>query len=318
MDAAAIADRFALGTGAALSGGPVARGKQGEVWRLDTADGRWAVKVPFRLEDEKALRPAAEFQEAACAAGVPAPRIRRSTEGDLFAVVDGVQLRVYEWVDLGAPDPLLDPELVGAAVAATHQVPGAERTAPVDDIDRWYFDAVGAPRWDELIAELHAEGAPFAGRLAAVRDELVGLESWLAPPAALRTCHRDLMADNLVATAAGGVCIIDWENSGPADPGQELAVALFEFGRTDPGRARALANAYADAGGPGRVTCRGDFSMLIAVLGHIAEIAATEWLRPDHDSRGRSHSEAWIAEMLDDQHTRERLDRLLASLTHHG
>ncbi|SDU62259.1 phosphotransferase enzyme family protein [Jiangella alkaliphila] len=314
MDAAAIADRFDLGARAALSDGPVARGKQGVVWRLVTSDGRWAVKVPFRHEDEAALAPAAAFQEAAAASGVPAPRIRRTAEGTLFAVVDGVRLRVYEWIDLGEPDPLLDPELVGAAVAATHLVPGAEHAGPITDPDRWYLDPVGAPRWDELIAELHAEGAPFAGRLAAVRDELVELESWLTPPAALRTCHRDLMADNLVSTASGGVCVIDWENSGPAGPAQELAVALFEFGRTDPGRARALASAYAEAGGPGRVTASGDFSMLIAVLGHIAEIAATEWLRPNHRSRGRSHSEAWIGEMLDDQHTRDRLDGLLAAL----
>jgi Ser/Thr protein kinase RdoA (MazF antagonist) len=247
VDAAAIADRFALGPRAALSDGPAARGKQGAIWRLTTADGRWAVKVQFRPGDEAALAPAAAFQEAATAAGVPAPRIRRTTEGDLFAVVDGVQLRVYEWVDLGDPDPLLDPELVGAAVAATHRVPGAEPAAPFTDPDRWYLDPVGAPRWDELIDELHAEGAPFAARLAALRDELVALESWLTPPAAPRTCHRDLMADNLFPTATGGVCIIDWENSGPADPSQELAVVLFEYARTDPGRARALAAAYADA-----------------------------------------------------------------------
>ena len=43
--------------------------------------------------------------------------------------------------------------------------------------------------------------------------------------------------------AAGGVCVIDWENSGPADPRQELACVLFEFGRADPGRARAIVDA---------------------------------------------------------------------------
>ncbi|TDC52737.1 aminoglycoside phosphotransferase family protein [Jiangella ureilytica] len=318
MDAAAIADRFALGARAALSDGPAARGKQGAVWLLTTTDGRWAVKVPFRPDDEAALAPAAAFQEAAAAAGVPAPRIPRTTEGDLFAVVDGIRLRVYEWVDLGDPDPLLDPELVGAAVAATHRVPGAEPAAPFADIDRWYLDPVGAPRWDELIHELDAEGAPFAAKLAVLRDELVGLESWLAPPAAPRTCHRDLVADNLLPLASGGVCIIDWENSGPADPSQELAVVLFEYGRTDPGRARALVAAYTDAGGPGRVTERGDFSMLIAVLGHITELAATDWLRPNDRSPSRSHAEAWINEALDDPHTRVRLDGLLAGITHPG
>jgi Ser/Thr protein kinase RdoA (MazF antagonist) len=318
VDAAAIADRFALGARATLSDGPAARGKQGAVWLLTTTDGRWAVKVPFRPDDETALAPAAAFQEAAAAAGVPAPRIRRTPEGDLLAVVDGVQLRVYEWVDLGDPDPLLDPELVGAAVAATHRVPGAEPAAPFTDVDRWYLDPVGAPRWDELIDELFAAGAPFAAKLAALRDELVGLESWLTPPAAPRTCHRDLMAGNLLPLAAGGVCIIDWENSGPADPSQELAVVLFEYARTDPGRARALVAAYDEAGGPGRVTEPGDFSMLIAQLGHITEIAATDWLRPNDRSPSRSHAEEWINEALDDPHTRVRLDGLLAGITQRG
>lgn len=318
MDAAAIAGRFGLGARATLSDGPVARGKQGAVWRLTTADGRWAVKVPFRHEDEAALAPAAAFQEAAAASGVPAPRIRRTAEGALFAVVDGVRLRVYEWVDLGAPDPLLDPELAGAAVAAIHRVPGAEPAAPFTDPDRWYLDAVGAERWDALIAELDRAGAPFTADLAALRDELVALESWLAPPAAPRTCHRDLVADNLVPAAGGGVCVIDWENSGPADPAQELAVVLFEYARTDPGRARALVGAYEDAGGPARLTGRGDFSMLIAQLGHITELAATDWLRPNDRSPGRAEAEAWIREVLDDPHSRDRLDGLLASLTRGG
>ncbi|TDD64006.1 aminoglycoside phosphotransferase family protein [Jiangella aurantiaca] len=315
MDAATIADRFDLGARATLSEGPVARGKQGAVWRLTTTDGRWAVKVPFRHEDEDALAPAAAFQEAAVAAGVPAPRIRRTTDGDLFAVVGGVRLRVYEWFDLGDPDPLLDPELVGAAVAASHCVADAEPAAPFTAPDRWYLDPVGATRWDVLLTELDAAGAPFAGDLAALRDELVELESWLTPPATPRTCHRDLVADNLVPTAAGGVCIIDWENSGPAGPAQELAVVLFEYARTDPGRARALVAAYEDAGGPARITGRGDFSMLIAQLGHITELAATDWLRPNDRSPGRPHAEAWIREVLDDPHTRERLDLLLAAIS---
>ena len=56
---------------------------------------------------------------------------------------------------------------------------------------------------------------------------------------------------------------------------------FFEFACGDSGRARALANAYRDAGGPGSVNRRGHFSMLIAQLGHITEIAATDWLTPN-------------------------------------
>ena len=51
VDAAEIADAFGLGRAVRLSDGPVARGKQGEVWRLETAEGRWAVKVPFERVD---------------------------------------------------------------------------------------------------------------------------------------------------------------------------------------------------------------------------------------------------------------------------
>lgn len=49
--------------------------------------------------------------------------------------------------------------------------------------------------------------------------------------------------------------MIDWENSGPADQGQELACVLFEFARSDPGRARALLDSLlADARAADAVT----------------------------------------------------------------
>ncbi len=301
-----LAERFGLGRARELSAGPVARGKQGEVWRLETADGRWAVKSPFHETTEDSVRVSAVFQEAASAAGVPAPQIRRATDGRVFARVSGRQVRVYEWVDLGRPDPDLDPASVGAAVAAIHRV-----VVPAEgEVDPWYTEPVGAAGWDQLVDRLRAAGAPFAGRLAALRDELVALESWLTPPAAVQTCHRDLWTDNVLPTTGGGLCVIDWENSGPADPSQELGCVLFDFGRSDPGRARALMSAYATGGGPGTVTGPGHFSMLIAQLGHITEIAANDWLAPNPRSPDRAAAEAWVGETLDDPHTRGRLDAL--------
>lgn len=308
MDAADLARRFDLGRAGKLSDGPVARGKQGVVWRLETSDGSWAVKVPFHECTEAAVRVSAAFQEAAHAAGVPTPRVRRTPQGDVFAAVGGAQVRVYEWVDLLAPDPGLDPARVGAVTAAIHQVLVEDGT----EVNPWYREPVGADRWDQLVAELRRAGAPFAGRLAGLRDELVALESWIEPPESVRVCHCDLWADNVLPTAAGDVCVIDWENSGPADPSQELACVLFEFARADAGRARALIGAYRAAGGPGRVDRRGHFSMLIAQLGHIAQLAATDWLNPNPRSPRRADSAAWIGEILDEPHTRELLDTLLA------
>lgn len=309
MDVAELARRFSLGGTARLSDRPVARGRQGVVWRLETADGLWAVKQEFHPSGEDEVRLPTAFQEAAYAAGVPTPAVRRTTAGSVFAAVDGGQFRVYEWVDLRAPDPYLDPELVGTVVAAVHQVSVADGGR----FDVWYHQPVGADRWDRLVGRLRAAGAPFADRLAGLRDELVALESWLEPPQVLRTCHRDLWADNVLPTAAGGVCVIDWENSGPADPSQELGCVLFEFGRTDPGRARALTDGYQAAGGPGRLSRRGHFSMLIAQLGHITELAATDWLAPNPRSPDRADSAAWIGEVLAEPHSRELLDALLAS-----
>lgn len=309
MDAADLALRFALGPAARLSDGPVARGRQGLVWRLDTADGSWAVKVPFGQSGEDEARRATAFQEAARAAGVPTPQVRRTTAGSVWAVIEDQQVRVYEWVDLQAPDARLDPALVGGVVAAIHRVSAPDPSPP----DPWYHDPVGAGRWDQLVEQLSDAGAPFAGRLAGLRDELVALETWIEPPGMLRTCHRDLWADNVRPTADGGVCVIDWENSGPADPSQELGCVLFEFARTDPGRARTLTAAYQQAGGPAAVTRRGHFSMLIAQLGHITEIAATDWLQPSPRSPDRTDSAAWIGEVLDEPHTRELLDTILAA-----
>ena len=309
VDGAQVARRFGLGRAARLSDGPVARGKQGLVWRLDTTDGSWAVKVPFHQSGEGDVRSATAFQEAACAAGVPAPRVWRTTEGWVFATCAGRQVRVYEWVDLHAPDTRIDPEQVCAVVAAIHRVSAIDPSP----LDPWYHEPVGAGRWDQLARQLLAAGAPFAPRLAGLRDELVALESWIEPPDMLRTCHRDLWADNVLATAEGGLCVIDWEDSGLADPSQELGCVLFEFARTDPGRARALTGAYRQAGGPAAVNRRGHFSMLIAQLGHITQAAATDWLKPNPRSPQRADSAAWICEVLDEPHTRELLDAILAA-----
>jgi hypothetical protein len=51
--------------------------------------------------------------------------------------------------------------------------------------------------------------------------------------------------------------------------------------------------------------------MLIAQLGHITEIAATDWLTPNARSPSRALSAAWISEVLDEPHSRDLLDTIL-------
>lgn len=332
-DATEIAARFSLGEAATLSG-PVARGEVGQVWRLSTSRGTFAVKEPFEPIPPDEVREHADYQEAAHAAGIPAPAVLRAGDGDAFAELAGVQLRAFEWVDLLERDANVDPAQVGRIVASIHRLDFRGRLPT----DPWYTDAVGSDRWDALLDALHANGAPFAERLSGMRDELVALEALMEEPHELQTCHRDLWADNVLRTTAGGLCVIDWENCGLADPSQELALVLFEFGLGDPHRARALYQAYLEAGGPGRIDRRGSFSMVIAQLGHIGADACARWLDPGgseterdrHEARAeqfirwlhpgesdteRERQEARVEEFVKLPLTREAIDGLLAAIT---
>ena len=270
----------------------------------------WAVKTSFEVVEEELDGEDAAFQTAAHGAGVPVPAVVLTGAGEVFAHVGRAHVRVYEWVDIGVPDKSLDPGEVGRLVAAMHRVPFAGRRPE----DPWYTEAVGADAWDRLIEELVAAGAPFAADMAAMRDGLVGAESVLEPGRELRTCHRDLWADNLRPTASGGMCVIDWENCGLADPGQELSGVLFEFWRGEPDRARELYREYRRCGGPGRVDGRGSFSMTVAQLGHITEISCRAWLDPSKPEEERRRQVGRVAECVDEPLTLDVIDELLEAV----
>jgi Ser/Thr protein kinase RdoA (MazF antagonist) len=304
----AIAAAFGVGSPAQLAG-PVARGEQGLIWELGTPSGRFAVKELLEPTAEGEVREDARFQEAACARGIPAPAIVRTIAGDVLLDLDGTPVRAYGWVDLLERDPGIEPAAVGGLVSALHRL-GFQGSNPVDP---WYVEPVGAARWDELIRQVRAAGAPFAEGLAGYRDELVALEALLEPARERITCHRDLWADNVRATTDGSVCVIDWENGGLADPSQELALVLFEFAGEDDDRARTLYAAYVDDGGPGRIRDRGTFSMLIAQLGHIGEWALERWLGAGHGPE-RERLSALVDEVLMRPLTVAGIDRLLGAV----
>jgi aminoglycoside phosphotransferase (APT) family kinase protein len=304
-DVREIAQIFGLGDDAALTGAS-ARGEQGAVVQVETVRGMWAVKTSF-AEPDALDGEDADFQAAARAAGVPAPAVVRTVGGDAWALVGSTWVRVYEWVDVLAPDRALEPGEVGRLLATIHTV----EFVGVRPEDPWYTDAVGAEAWDRLVQDLATAGAPFAADVAVMRGELVALESLLEPGSGLRTCHRDLWADNVRRTPAGGLCVIDWENCGLAAPGQELAVVLFEFGSNDAERLRELYAEYRRLGGPGRIRGRGDFSMAIAQLGHITELSCRRWLDPTTPASERERQAARVRESAEDPLTVERIDHML-------
>ena len=306
------AGRFGLGEGATLSG-PMARGLQGLVWRLQTSGGVFALKELLIRVEEEPMRVNADFTAAAVAEGVAAPVSVPTTDGGLLAELDGAQVRVYEWVDLREPDIGLDPTVIGRTVAAIHRA-GVPTTG---DVEPWYAEPVGELAWRELVGAVGRAGAPFAPALAAMLDEILALEALIRPPVDLRVRHRDLWADNLRVAADGRVCVIDWDDAGPAGPSHEVAMVLSEFctgldGRVDAQRARALHESYVSVGGPGRVTDAGDFSMVIAVTGHITAKHLGNWVSGEPGER--RGSEAGIAEFLERALTREAIDALVAAV----
>jgi aminoglycoside phosphotransferase (APT) family kinase protein len=309
-DVDGILAAFDLGTWGRLSDGPVARGRLGSIWRLDAETGSWAVKQvgrTSRAELTEILEGAA-FQEAARAAGIPTPEVRRTRTGELIADVGGITVRVHAWADLREPDPDLDPVALGQLIAGLHEVPFAGSIGP----DPWYSEPIGAARWAEIVRELRGRRAPFADELEGCIPELVALEANPGrPPRMLRTCHRDLWADNLRRTLSGELCVFDFDNAGQADPSQELAQVLVEYATFDPTRSRPIRDAYAESGGPGRVDGAADFALVIAQLAHIVEEGCRRWLAATTDA-DRADNEGWVREYIDRPLTHDVIEALLA------
>lgn len=303
-----VAERFGLGEHGWLDG-PVAFGRLGEIWRLVTEHGRFAVKQShFAVPDEDAESDAA-YQDLVRLAWVPMPAVVRTVDGTVVADVVGSQVRVYEWIDVLPADRRLDPGEVGRLLAAIHAV-GVPTDKPVDG---WYVDPVGAEVWQELLVRLRMADAPFVERLAALGPAVCEVEGILAAPRRVQLCHRDLWADNVRGTPAGGLVVLDWENSGPSDVNGELGCALFEYGLGEPDRMRALHAAYLAAGGPGRLAGRGDLTMLVAQTGSIARVGCERWLTSSTDQE-RARNAEWVAEFLDEPVTLETVDRILLAV----
>jgi Ser/Thr protein kinase RdoA (MazF antagonist) len=309
MEAQAVADEFDLGRATSLSE-PVARGEIGEIRRLETDRGSWAVKQELEPRDDgEDPDHGGRFHLACWQAGIPSPR--PVTVGDRFSVeVAGEAVRVYSWVDIAEPDTGLDPAAVGELLARMHAV----RTGSDDLVDGWFEAPIGAREWKGVLKASRAAGAPYADRLAEVLPHLIEVESILIPMRPLQVCHLDLWADNLRRARDGGLCVIDFDNCGPADPSRELAMVLFEFGQRDAVRELRLFDAYAAAGGPGRVRCREDLGLTVAQLHHIGHRHLTMWCAA-RDREARARSLAGIEEFLGTPLLLDDVDRLVATVS---
>jgi len=229
----------------------------------------------------------------------------------VVAEIAGEHVLAYGWVDLVDPDPALDPAAVGGLLARLH---GVGRPVTSESVHPWFEAPIGEREWNGVLEATRAAGAPYADRLADVLPHLLAAESILTPMRAVQTCHLDLWSDNLRSTTDGNLCVIDFENAGPADPARELAMVLFEFGQGDAGREQQLADAYVAGGGTGRVSTRGDFAMTVAQLHHIGHRHLTMWLTA-RDPEARARSQAGVEEFLGAPLLLAGIDRLVAAVT---
>lgn len=244
----------------------VARGAMGEVWRVDTEVGAFAVKALFPWADVPARPADLAVQLAARRAGVPLPRPVVSPTGDAVVAFGGRAHRAYEWVELGprwtGPAPA---DLAAEAGAHLGRIHGLAWPVPApadgggDPVDAWYREAPSKDRLAALARAGEAGARPWSYALIAsfgLIDELLVTADLFAPsplaPATPRigsgrqpgtragseagrdltdaiVSHRDFHRDNVLPRAGGaGLVVIDWENCGPVDPAQELASAVVE------------------------------------------------------------------------------------------
>jgi aminoglycoside phosphotransferase (APT) family kinase protein len=298
----ALADRFDLGR---IRGDAsyVARGAMGQIWRLRTGAGDWAVKWQFPWAPTDARPADVPLQLAAAAAGIPLPLPVVAPDGAAVVRVRDEHARVYEWMDLGEPVPPPVPEAIAAEAGRLLGLLHGLAIHAAGPVDPWYTEVPGAGCWAGLAGQAAAAGVSWASRLAAAQPLIADLSKWAGPPSGRPAiaCHRDFNPDNVLpAAGTGRLVVLDWENAGPLDPARELGYAVFTWctgnGRFDRSAADALLAAYAQASGAAAAPGPGFFGTAVAthlnVLRVMAERALTE---PDH----RGSAEEFIASLLD-------------------
>lgn len=307
MDAGQVAREFGLGRPVS-DPTEAASGLMGTVWRLRTDRGEFAVKEVWHSLEEREASASDEFTRRMIDRGVPAPRPLQTIHGTALAQMGSATVRASEWVDLREVDPDRELDAVGRLLALLHREP----IRITGQVDPWYTDPVDPEDWHATAHALEVAQAPFAREFAASVPHFLGLQSLFRAPRGEQLCHRDLWPDNLKATARG-LCVIDWDNAGPAEATQELAMVIVAFWQGDPDRVRLLFDAYRDAGGPGRIVEPSDFTMVLAQFGHFAAEAARRWMEPTHPER-KDRYEAWFREGWDEPFGMTEIAEILQTL----
>ena len=202
-------------------------GTTGESFRVETAEGRFAVKQ-FGDKASYLLGPLAQFRllERLAPLGIaPKPA----------AADDASRLLVTEWMDEGAPakpSELTEPERIAFLVEVLKALHSVDHMIPEYSPREYamrYVDALGGQ--EQLRRRDH-------GLLA----ELLELaQRFMRKPSEQVICHNDLTADNIFVGAK--IRLIDFDFAVLAPPVIDLA-SVAEMNRFDSNADRALLSAY--------------------------------------------------------------------------
>ncbi|TDE90056.1 aminoglycoside phosphotransferase [Occultella glacieicola] len=250
--AAALAERYDLGTVTAPMRSVQRSDDLGRRWALDTDRGRWSVSSveswwPIVDADRDV-----ELQEAAAAAGVQLPLPMRGPAGAVVEEIDGVPWRVTRWrhsgAPLGAPVAARFTSKVGAILATIHGL-GFE----VDRISPWHAARFSDEPWAQVAVRVRAAGVPWADAFNAATQELehlADLGSAPVDPSTAVLTHNSLGPAKVRREHGGGLVVVGWEHAGGQPPAWELADVLATWtidpsGAVNVTGARALVEGYA-------------------------------------------------------------------------
>lgn len=279
----------------------VARGAMGEIFRVDTDQGTWAVKALFEWDPTSARPPDVDVQVAAIDAGIAMPHPVLSEDGDAVIAIDDARFRVYEWVDLDQPAPVpASPHharRAGEILGVIHNL----NVESVGDVDDWYLTPPDRGRWVDLIAASRAAGEDWANQLhdhVGMLDDMALFAAAAAhqPP---RMCHRDFNPSNVLPDRNGQLVTLDWENAGPLEPAAEIASSLIDWstspGVIDPETARVFLGGYnALANKPVALTT-GSFAVAVATFLNFLAVMCDQAL---HDPAHRDFARSNVHKML--------------------
>ncbi|PWI14744.1 phosphotransferase [Streptomyces sp. Act143] len=296
----AVADHYALGDGP-WTMTPVTRGALGQIWKLAGDGSTWAVKELLFGCDEGQVRREAALRDAAAELGISAPRLLANRDGSPVTRLHGSYVKLYDWVGGDEADPA-DPELLrwcGRTLAVLHRAGQGAAETP----DAWYEECPQEADWTRLSKEVRQAGVAWSDELGRFLDtRMPELARHVTPsgPDGLVRSHLDLQPQN-VLVGPDGPTLIDWDNAGAIAPERELARVLYvwaggnDFSAT---AARTITRAYADAGGPARVTGLDSFSMLFATDLNFVYVQAECAIDPKVTAEQREFASSRVVDTL--------------------